>query len=299
MDWLKNINFTDDEILLINFTDDFFRKIDLESFARANENGLLKREYSILPYIFINYRIGHFNEIMRVTINRTIREDQKNARLYEIENLKYPPNKISDKLYYNRASFKKQSMFYGGFGYLETLFENKPENGDLITISTWRQKENKPICYAPIFHDKRIQENANLFREEWEYFQNQIEKLDSRTADTIFKIYSLITYFFIRPVKPESKIEYIFSAYFANRIFETPNIPKVEAILYPSVPTKYVSCNLAILPEAFDDKFDFVKAEEHQIIYKSFNKNQWGAEKRAETIKVEDNRLIWREELVK
>ena len=69
--------------------------------------------------------------------------------------------------------------------------------------------------------------------------------------------------------------------------------PKIEAILYPSVPMEYISCNLAILPETFDEKFQFVKAEEFMVLKKTVNMNQWIYHKVAEAENLKDGKLNW------
>jgi hypothetical protein len=186
-------------------------------------------------------------------------------------------------------------MFYGGFGAFQGLFENPPEQGDLFTVSTWKQKINTNLCCAQIFHDENLQKLTSIFQNEWYDYINQTEKLDRKTENALYELLSLITFFFMRPVDSKKSIEYILSAYLANQIFEKSSEPKVEAILYPSVPMGYISKNFAILPKVFDEKFDFVKSEEFVVLDKPREKNQWFTHKFSEASKSVNGKLIWKD----
>jgi hypothetical protein len=290
---ISNIKLSEEDIREIELAYQLYRNIDLESFAKKYEDELINNKTTLFSTIFISPGLSSFHDIKRVSINKTIRTDKTNNRLLKIEDLKYPPSNVAEKLYYNRASYKKQSIFYGGFGEFQALFENPPNTGDLFTISTWHQKANTKLCYASIFHDQELQYKTNIFQNDWNHYINQLEKLDQRTSEALDKLFSLITFFFIRPVNPFKKIEYIFSANIANKIFEMPYLPKIEAILYPSVPLEYISSNLAILPKAFDEKFDFVMAEECIVLNKTTGKNQWMSFKIAKTETIIDGVLVW------
>ena len=291
---ITNTKLSSDIIDQIETADHFYRNTDLELFAKNHEDELLNNKLTLFPLIFISPGINSFNDIKRVSINKTIREDKSNNRLFYLEDLNYPPKKVIDKLYYNRASYKRQAIFYGGFGDFEALFENSPDIGDMYTISTWRQKENTKLCYASIFHDQRVQNYSDIFRREWNAYRDQLDKLDQKTSNAIEKLFALITFFFIRPVEPSKKIEYLLSAHLANKIFNMPYSPGIEAILYPSVPMEYIASNLAILPDAFDNKFEFIKAEEFIVLNKTEGRNQWISSKIAETIGLSGKKLQWK-----
>ncbi len=143
------------------------------------------------------------------------------------------------------------------------------------------------------FHDEKVKLSSDIFKNDWNHYIDQLEKLDERTRNALEKLFSLITFFFIRPVDSSKKIEYLFSSHIANKIFESDHSPKIEAILYPSVPMEYIASNLAIKPEAFDEKFDFIKAEEFIVIDKSQGKRQWGYSKIAEAVCIRNGRLQW------
>lgn len=159
---LNNIKLSDEDIWAIEHADYQYRNIDLESFAKNNEDGLINNKTCLFSTILASTDFDSFNDIKRVSINKTVREDRTNNRLFSINDLKYPPKRVVEKLYYNRASYKKQSMFYGGFGDFQGHFENPPNTGDLFTISTWRQKVNTKLHFAIIFHDEKLQECTDM-----------------------------------------------------------------------------------------------------------------------------------------
>lgn len=290
---LTKIKLTDKQIQEIDAIDFYFRTIDLEEFAKEYEHKIINQQIPLFPYLIFSPGISSFNDLKRATINRAVREDKSNNRLFNLHELKYPPQKIKDKLYYNRASYKNQSMFYGGFGKFEALFENPPKQGDLYTISTWKQKEDSNLCYVSIFHDDKIRYSSKFFEQDWKRYEEQLEQLDKTTAAAHHKLSSLIAFFFTRPVNKDKKIEYLLSSHLANMIFESPHNPKVEAILYPSVPINYTATNLAILPNTFDEKFSFVKAEEFILMNNPEGKNQWSSHKIGESISTKDGKIEW------
>lgn len=292
---LHDLKISDAELNEIVLANRIFRSLDLTLIAKKFESQILKNEYRILPILPINGRIGAFNDIYRISINRYIREDRKNGRLHYIQNLKYPPQIKSHELYYNRCNYKGQSIFYGGFGTLYSMVETRPQRGDLITVSQWKLNIEEKLCYVPIFQDKGILKYTNLFNEQWLEYEKVLNKLDNKTKYGIEQIYSLITFFFNRKVK--DKIEYIFSAYFAEHFFNIPYIHKIEAILYPSVPNQYMSCNLAILPDVFDQKVKFIKAEEQIVIVDPSLSGGWGSEQIAVVTDVVNDKLIWEDRM--
>ena len=89
------------------------------------------------------------------------------------------------------------------------------------------------------------------------------------------------------------KKEFEKAAVEANKIFEMPFSPKIEAILYPSVQMEYISTNLAIKPEAFDEKFDFLKAEEFIVLNKTEGKRQFLSHKIAAATELDQKNLCW------
>jgi hypothetical protein len=289
----ESIKLTPEQIREIEIADSLFRSTNLKEYAERHEHDLLTDKFAIFSTILFTPRQDKFRDILRLSVNKNVKEDNSNGRLFNIEDLKYPPDRICSKLNYNRASYKNQSIFYGGFGPFQTLFENSPSTGDLFTVSTWRQKENTTLSYVSIFQDEKVKECSEDFRADWDFYLEHISKLDPITSAAYHKLLSLITFFFILPVDPSQKIEYLFSAHIANKIFFSSCTPSIEAILYPSVKMRCIASNIAILPRAFDEKFYYVGAEEYVVLNKTKDRNQWTSYLISKSNKLLDNKLIW------
>jgi hypothetical protein len=279
------------EILQMNY---ILRNQDLVKIANLIESDILNDSARLIPLLPLIWEEGPFNTITRVSINHKITEDKRNKRLAKIQDIKYPPLIKSGNLGYNRCSFKGQSIFYGGFGDIFALVENKPNKGDLITISEWKIKPDLKICYVPVFQSINIIESSPSFKNEWEAYSEQLLKLNNVNRTAIEVIYGLISYFFTRKV--ENNVEYIFSSYFANK-FLNSSIQKIEAIFYPSVENNLLTQNIAILPEIFDLKFDFIQAREMLVLSCDKNKGRWISQELSIAKKADNDLLIWETKL--
>ena len=279
------------EILQINY---ILRSQNLVKIANFIESDIINDSARLIPLLPLIWEEGPFNTISRVSINHTITEDKRNKRLEKIQDIKYPPSRISKNLRYNRCSFKGQSIFYGGFGDIFALVENKPKKGDLITISKWKIKPGLNICYVPVFQSINIVESSPAFKNEWEAYNKQLLKLNNVNRTAIETIYGLISYFFTRKVN--DNIEYIFSSYFANK-FLNSSIQKIEAIYYPSVENNLLTQNIAISPEIFDLKFDFIQAREMLVLSCDKNKGGWISQELSIAENTDNDLLIWETKL--
>ena len=285
----SDLVFSASELNDILITNQYFRNCDLKVIAEYIENDLLSKEYAIFKILPIMACKNSFNTIYRVSTNRYVREDKKNERLDSIFDLKYPPIDKAKDISYNRCNYKGQSMFYGGFGDLFSIVESKPAKGDLITISKWKMKPNYDLNYVPVFQDNFINEYTDEFKDEWKQYQDKLSTLNFNQRLAIEYTYSLITFFFTRPIN--HKIEYLYSAYFTNRIFDMDK--DIEAIFYPSVPNKYMACNLAIKPNIFDNKFDFLEAKELLILTDYNTSGGWLSKPLAIAKDVSKDLLVW------
>lgn len=268
---------------------------DIESLAKQFENEFITFQSGIFKFLPIISAKSSFQDLYRISINKYIREDKLNERLYNLSELKYPPQEKAKNLNYNRCSFKGQSIFYGGFGQLFALIETKPEKGDLITISKWKINDGEELQYVPIFQNEKIQELTKICSSEWNEYTSYLDKLSSLKRTAIERMYSLITFFFMRPVY--KKIEYLFSAHLANAFFNQTEHEEIEAIFYPSVPTKFMTWNLAIKPDVFDKKFRFVEAKEHLVTVDKDSGGGWGSYVIAESNNYSDDKLNWIEQI--
>ncbi len=204
-----------------------------------------------------------FSPIYRLTINKSI--FHSNKRIHEIGLLKYPPaNKVTK---YGRCNIPGQSVLYACFGKLTALNELKPKRGDLITISKWTAIDNKPIKYCPIFRNQPYEENVKNPRT---YAINKIYEESIRDYPINVKEYSdmfleFVTNAFTKRIERGNHLDYIFSAYFSDKIFRVLENGTFDAIYYPSVQDKLSFENLAIKPESFDSTYKLASVNESVV----------------------------------
>lgn len=201
-----------------------------------------------------------FEEITRITINKNILGSNK--RIRDINYLKYPPKeKVKD---YGRCNLPGQSILYSSFMHNTAMDELRPKTGDLYTISTWRNIKKLPIAFSPIFRNQPIKENTINPRtfeinNEYEYITSNYPPRLKIATDELTQF---IADAFSKYIYPSNKLDYIFSAYFSNKIFTEINNGNIDAIYYPSVKQRLSFENLAIKPSTFDKLYQLVKVKE-------------------------------------
>jgi len=253
----------------------------------------------IFPFLSFLTHEGQFDEIKRITINKSILGD--NSRISEMSHLSYPPSKFVKS--YGRANLKNQSVLYGTFTILTTLNEMKPDVGDLISISTWKLKKEGTLIYTPIF--KRWDLGDNNINLNMRMFSEQYQKLSKTYPKNIFEQIDLQNEFvadeFMKTVNRANSDNYLFSAYFANEIlykFATNEGKPIDAILYPSVAEKGAFDNLAIKPEKFDELYRLDSVRESMVITRpTATQKGYTLEGISESTAIEydKSRIIWKE----
>lgn len=203
-----------------------------------------------------------FPEIYRLTINKRIFGE--NRRVNEIKYLKYPPQNLVLK--YGRCNQPKESVLYAAFGIMTVLNELKPRVGDLITKSTWRVKDQQTLKFCPVF---RNQPEGDIFNPRTFEINQEFEKLirdyPKNIKAQIIDLTKFIADSFSKRITSNNHLDYVFSAYFASKIFNEFENGSIEAIYYPSVQDKLSFENIAIKPIAFDQKYELVEVKESVI----------------------------------
>ena len=203
-----------------------------------------------------------FPELYRLTINRRIFEENK--RVHEIKHLKYPPKEFVKR--YGRCNQPNESVLYAAFNILTVMNELKPRVGDLITKSVWRVKNNKTLKFCPIFRNQPAADvlNPRTF-EINQLFERTINHYPQNTRNQIIQLTQFIADAFSKIITSGNHLDYIFSAYFASRIFNEIDNGSIEAIYYPSVQDKLSFENIAIKPQSFDEKYELVEVIESVV----------------------------------
>lgn len=207
---------------------------------------------------------GVFPELNRLTINRQILG--ANKRINEIKFLKYPPPELVKS--YGRCNVPGQSVLYASYGMLNIMSEMKPKMGDLITISTWKPKKDAPLSFYPIFFNQPPDGTINLTMHKYmQEFQRLNKDYPPNLRYMLERLTSFIADAFSRRFPHNSNnLNYLVSAYYANKMLNEYNDAKIDAIFYPSVQQKLAFENIAIKPQVFDEKYELVEVDQSVVV---------------------------------
>ena len=207
-----------------------------------------------------------FPDLQRLTINKNLFGGH-NTRINEIKFLKYPPaDKVSK---YGRANLIGQSIFYSTSNPITAMKEMKPQLGDLITTSTWKQKEDDYyLKISPIF---KITSLAGDIHNELSLkfkvaYQNSISHHPKEVAEQIDELLQFVADCFAKDVDYGNNYDYVLSAFYANKILNEFEGGTIDALVYPSVADKLDFSNVAIKPNVLDEHFALYQVEEGILV---------------------------------
>ncbi len=243
---------------------DYLKKLADDGVTPLIEKQLLAMLDHATPFFTHLVMKDIFPEFHRITINKNV--IGKNKRIRDITFLKYPPaDKVSK---YGRCNLPKQSVLYGAFMYMTAPNELKPNVGDLITHSTWRVRNNQTLTYCPIFKNQPTKENVINPRtlEINGAYQKELANFPANVKAQLDNLVQFVADSFTKRVNPENHLDYIFSAYFSNKILYEFSSGEIEAIYYPSVQGNLSFENIAIKPVVFDKKYDLIEVKDSIVI---------------------------------
>lgn len=205
---------------------------------------------------------AEFRSLSRLTVNKRVVGENK--RITEMSQIKYPPSYLVKS--YGRCNKPGQSVLYACFDPLTAINEMKPEVGDLITTSTWRLKRGCHLTYCPIF---RVQPEGDIKNLESLRFDQEFERELRKQPEFLWPITKLLVDFvaqeFSKRHTSKNHLDYVFSAYFSDKILYQLQHGDIEAIYYPSVQSGLTFNNIAVKPEAFDSKYELVEVHDSMI----------------------------------
>ena len=242
---LKTINYS-------NFTSDDLVAFENYVFYAFNFVALISNDLTI-------------NKVFRAVTNDLVLDE--NQRITNIKYLKYPSlDIVKSKGLFNRANTSKSTVFYSADSIDAALKEARPVLNKLVTVGIWVPNKVKTfVSYPIIHHEEAIVANKNVAKA----FENA--KVEENSYHPLFLKY---THYFIKLLAREyakpalSKFEYLISALFSERIFETNDLNPAfnfECILYPSVGNELQTENIAIKPNVLDTDFRLTKVLEFEI----------------------------------
>ena len=237
----------------------YFKQMSEDGISSYIEKQILRMLDYTIPFFAHLVLTDIFPEIHRLTVNKRVLGNNK--RIRDIKFLKYPPtDKVSR---YGRCNYPNQSILYSSFLEFTALNETQPRKGDLITESKWRVRGNQTLTYCPIFKNQPTHGVVNLRGLQInDVFEKTLKVYSEHEQEKINILVQFIADVFTKRIHYDNHFDYIFSAYFSNKIFKDFENGTIEAIYYPSVKEKLSFENLAIKPEVFDKKYELIEVRE-------------------------------------
>lgn len=207
-----------------------------------------------------------FPELHRITINKNLFGGHQ-KRIEETKFLKYPPANIVSK--HGRANLIGQSIFYSTSNPLTAIKEMKPNVGDLITTSIWKQREDGYyLKISPIFKITSLNgivhnEMSLRFKKEYEI---SLKNHHKELAEQIDELLQFVADCFAKDVDYGNNYDYTMSAFYANKILNKFQGGTIDALVYPSFADKLDFSNIAIKPAILDKHFELYQVDEGTVV---------------------------------
>ncbi|MBX7206103.1 MAG: hypothetical protein K1X81_11835 [Bacteroidia bacterium] len=261
-----SIDISEKEVRKFKAILDYLKRLADDGVTPLIEKQILLMLDDCLPF-FSHLTMEHiFPQLHRITINRNVLGSNK--RIWDIAHLKYPPPDRVTK--YGRCNLPKQSAFYGAMFDMTCINELRPKVGDLVTHSVWRIKyDNEGLVYCPIFKNQPPKSKGVVNPRSMEYNDIYIKELKKFPENIQAQIDSLVQFIadsFTKDIRPDRHLDYIFSAYFSNKILYQFENGAIDAIYYPSVKDGLTFENIAIKPEVFDKKYYLAEVKENFVV---------------------------------
>lgn len=246
----------------------------------------------------------HFNFLFRVSIVHP--DFLEKGKVRNPKYLRNPPIElVKEKGLYNRANTSDKTVFYASFYENVALRETKPQVGDRIIISTWKNTTGKPFNSFPITNS--TVDNDGI-RKATEAFEETKKYNNPYFAEIMDLILGFLAEEFVKEVKTTNpkRYEYLFSAYFADMVFSPFNeddpTPRCDFIIYPSVAWQHKHENVAVIPESVDSKLKLVRTEEYEVT-ETFYEKELGLKDSPAKLNllrqadwIEEDNIIWEDD---
>lgn len=261
-----NIDISENEVKKITAILDYLNRLAEDGVTPLLEKQILLMLEDCLPF-FAHLTMEHvFPKIHRITINKNV--VGTNKRIWNIDQLKYPP---ADKVTkYGRCNLPQQSVFYGAMYDMTCINELRPKVGDLVTHSVWNIKDdNAELVYCPIFKNQPPKYKGVINPRSMEYndiYIKELEKYPKNVQSLIDNFVQVVADAFTKDIKASSHLDYVFSAYFADKILHKFENGTIDAIYYPSVKDRLTFENIAIKSNVFDSKYYLAEVKENFVV---------------------------------
>lgn len=203
------------------------------------------------------------DKLYRVTINKRVLGENK--RIDNISFLTYPPKNYIRK--FGRLNYPEQQILYATFSYLVALSEMRPDVGDIITVSTWKLKDEYHLNTGSIFYNTTKTGESHNYDSITAsmYYRNKVQELPIATQLQLNVFLQFVADCFSKDVDDQNHYDYFLSAYYANRLMYKFENGEIDALIYPSVRQSLTLSNIAIKPSIFDEHYTICNVEESVV----------------------------------
>ncbi len=215
-----------------------------------------------------------FKHLFRVSIVRD--SFLEKGKIRSPKYLTYPPLEIvKSNGVYNRANSFNKTVFYASFYKNVALRETKPKVGDRIIVSTWRNITGRPFNSYAIANSHVKNEGVSKAKQA---LQELGEKIHPLFAELINIVLDFLASEFVKEIdfKSAKKYEYLYSAYFSDKILslysEEHSEATIDFIIYPSVAWKHIHDNVAVHPNTVNRKLKLIEVKEFNVISANYEK---------------------------
>jgi hypothetical protein len=249
------------------------KSIDLASLNEDQINILESYLNQVFSFEITVTNLVDFNLLFRVSVISESFLEKGKVRTPKY--LTYPPLEIvKSNGVYNRANSFSRTVFYASFYENVALRETKLKVGDRIIISTWRNITNLPFNSYAIANSNVNNEGVSKATQSLLELR---EKLHPLFAELMNIVLAFLASEFVKEIefKSAKKYEYLYSAYFSEKILSLHSEENPEAsidfIIYPSVAWKHVHDNVAVHPDSVDRKLKLIQVREFDVISTNYD----------------------------
>lgn len=244
----------------------YFRKVSADGLHNLSDTQLASLKSELTT--FFNLDLAFFadtypTKLFRLTNNKNLYGGQK-VKLQKISDLLGPPKGLSQ---INRCNLRGESMFYAALNMETAIWETKPQKDDYITISEWKIKEGEKLFMHNIFHPEKTVANKESQAAFDAYIKSKAQ-VQKDLAETFEEILKFFCEEFMKPVREDQKINYLFPALMSSSLLRSehdPNGLKIEAISYPSIKMDYELTNIAIVNSLVLERLDLVNIKVYMV----------------------------------
>lgn len=261
----------DECILFYNQAFAYLRSIDLSKITEANKHEIeayLKRALS--------YKLSFQNKITFDSVYRlSIVRDKflLDGWVKELKYITHPPLEVIQQMgVFGRANSDQSTRFYCSFDPVTAVLETKPQAGDRVIITHWRNRTGRkyvvfPLSNTDLVRTDGIDAATNAFIIRMEANHPKVAELFRLQQNFLAEEYVKDS-----PVNHPKKYEYLYSAIFSDFLLNialkipSPNpegFAQFDGIVYPNVACQHMMENFVIKPGSVDDLYPYQLKEWH------------------------------------